>query len=584
MSQPATISNDPARLYPQLVAAYGFLPNLFRAQSAIPQTIEAEQRLIDTVLVRQDGLSRNRKDAILNAVATVRGGDYCRALFGHSLATVPDHSSALLDFSLKLATHGPWVSGSDLLGLKSSGFDEKAVLEAIVTTGIGVMLCTVADGLRPLLDPELRSAAPAELLNVPEPVEWPKPSGAHLSLSSDSSPDSGSDSGTDSRACGVLREQFGFVPNLYRLQNALPELLDAEVRLLESVLFNEGGLNRVQKECILLAVSAANLNTYCATLHSQVLSILGIPLEESDRIVEDHRTSALSGMDRALLDETRKLATLPGRSSQRFETERLGTQGFTEVQIVEAVVVSGVANFLNMVQAGIGATTDFPPRRVFGPKDLYPSSDDSRPISDATLPEDPDTALVARVQSGNIDGFEELVRRHSRRIFGTLAGLLGNVDDAHDATQEVFLKAFENIGRFQGRSKFSTWLTSIAINAGTDLLRQRKPSEPLEEGQGDEGFRPRQVQKWAEDPERLLAASQMNELVREAVLRLPEKYRIAVLLRDINQLSTEEAAAALDLSVPALKARVLRGRLMLRESLAQHFVRQDKIGQDKTDA
>jgi RNA polymerase sigma-70 factor (ECF subfamily) len=172
--------------------------------------------------------------------------------------------------------------------------------------------------------------------------------------------------------------------------------------------------------------------------------------------------------------------------------------------------------------------------------------------------------------------FEELVRRHSRRIFGTLAGLLGNIDDAHDATQEVFLKAFENIGRFQGRSKFSTWLTSIAINAGTDLLRQRKPLESLEEGQNDEGFRPRQVQQWADDPERLLAASQMNELVREAVLRLPEKYRVAVLLRDINQLSTEEAAAVLELSVPALKARVLRGRLMLRESLAPHFIRQDK--------
>jgi RNA polymerase sigma-70 factor (ECF subfamily) len=180
------------------------------------------------------------------------------------------------------------------------------------------------------------------------------------------------------------------------------------------------------------------------------------------------------------------------------------------------------------------------------------------------------------VQSGSIDGFEELVRRHSRRIFGTLAGLLGNTDDARDATQEVFLKAFENIGRFQRRSKFSTWLTSIAINAGTDLLRQRKPSELLDEEEGGEGFRPRQVKKWAEDPERLLAASQRAELVREAVLRLPEKYRIAVLLRDINQLSTEEAAEALNLSVPALKARVLRGRLMLRESLAQHFVRQDK--------
>jgi len=452
--------------------------------------------------------------------------------------------------------------------LKSSGFDEKTVLEAIVTTGIGVMFCALAEGLRPLLDAELTLPARAELLNVPEPLDWPKPSGAHLSLSSDS--------GTDSRAYLVLREQFGFVPNLYRLQSAVPELLDAEVRLLESVLFTEGGLSRVQKECILLAVSAANLNTYCATLHSQVLSILGIPLEESDRIVEDHSRSGISVTDRALLDEARKLASLPGRTSQRFESERLRTQGFTELQVVEAVVVSGLANLLNTVQAGIGAVSDFPPRRVFGPKDLYPFSDDSRPISNATLSDDPDAALVARVQSGNIDGFEELVRRHSRRIFGTLAGLLGNTEDAHDATQEVFLKVFENINRFQGRSKFSTWLTSIAINAGTDLLRQRRPSEPLEDGQGDEGFRPRQVQKWAEDPERLLAASQMNELVRQAVLRLPEKYRIAVLLRDINQLSTEEAAEALDLSVPALKARVLRGRLMLRESLAQYFVRQDK--------
>jgi RNA polymerase sigma-70 factor (ECF subfamily) len=256
--------------------------------------------------------------------------------------------------------------------------------------------------------------------------------------------------------------------------------------------------------------------------------------------------------------------------------KRLRTQGFTKRQIVEAIAVSSLANFLNALQAGVGATVDFPPRKVFGPKDLYPLSGKSRPISDATLPEDPDSALVVRVREGNVDVFEELVRRHSRRIFGTLAGILGNIDDAHDATQEVFLKAFENIGRFEGRSKFSTWLTSIAIHAGTDFLRQRKPLEPLEEGQDDEGFRPRQVQKWADDPERLLAASQMNELVREAVLRLPEKYRVAVLLRDINQLSTEEAAAVLELSVPALKARVLRGRLMLRESLAPHFIRQDK--------
>jgi RNA polymerase sigma-70 factor (ECF subfamily) len=568
MSQSATISNDPPRSYPQLVAAYGFLPNLFRAQIAIPRAIEAEQRLIDTVVVRPGRLSRDQKDAILNGVATVRASDYCRALFGHSLGTVPDRNSALFDFCLKLAKHGPWVSGRDVLTLKNSGFDERAILEAIVTTGVGLMLCTLADGLRPRLDTELRSPAPGELLNVPEPLDWPNAPSPHLGLPSDSV--------ADSRAHAVLREQFGFVPNLYRLQSPVPELLDAEVRLLESVLFPEDGLNRVQKECVLLAISAANLNTYCTTLHSQVLNILGIPLEESDRIVEDHRQSGISGTDQALLDESRKLASLPGRSSQRFETERLRTQSFTELQIVEAVVVSGLANFLNTLQAGVGATTDFPPRKVFGPKDLYPFADKPRPTFDVIVPDDPDAALVARVRDGNIDVFEELVRRHSRRVFGTLVGLLGNIDDAHDATQEVFLKAFENIGRFQGRSKFSTWLTSIAINAGTDLLRQRKPLESLDETQDDEGFRPRQVQKWADDPERLLAASQMNELVREAVLRLPEKYRVAVLLRDINQLSTEEAAAVLELSVPALKARVLRGRLMLRESLAPHFIRQDK--------
>ncbi|MGC2195115.1 MAG: sigma-70 family RNA polymerase sigma factor [Terriglobales bacterium] len=568
MNESATIFNDQPRSYPQLIATYGFLPNVFRAQSVIPRAIEAEQRLIETVVVRRGSLSRDQKDAILIGVATVRASDYCRALFRHSLGAVPDRNSALFDFCLKLAKHGPWVSGRDVLTIKDSGFDERAILEAIVTTGVGLMLCTLADGLRPRLDTELKSPAPAELLHVPDPLDWPKASGAHLAFSSGSA--------VDSPAYDVLREQFGYVPNLYRLQGAVPELLDAEVRLLESILFPEDGLNRVQKEYVLLAISAANMNTYCATLHSQVLNILGVPLEESDRIAQDHRHSGISGTDRTLLDETRKLASLPGRSSQRFETERLRTQGFTERQIVEAVVVSGLANFLNTLQAGVGAAADFQPRKVFGPKDLYLFSDRSRPISDATFPEDPDAVLVAQVKSGNIDGFEELVRRHSRRVFGTLAGLLGNNEDARDATQEVFMKAFENIGRFQGRSKFSTWLTSIAINTGTDFLRQRKPSESLEDTQDDEGFRPRQVQKWADDPERSLAASQMNELVREAVLRLPEKYRVAVLLRDINQLSTEEAAAVLELSVPALKARVLRGRLMLRESLAPHFIRQDK--------
>jgi RNA polymerase sigma-70 factor, ECF subfamily len=207
---------------------------------------------------------------------------------------------------------------------------------------------------------------------------------------------------------------------------------------------------------------------------------------------------------------------------------------------------------------------------VFTPKDLYPGDDQFRPTLEAVPVLDPDAALVAAIQGGDIDQFEQLVQRHSRRIFSTLAGIVGNRDDAHDATQDVFLKAFENIGGFEGRSKFSTWLMSIAINTGTEILRRRKPLEPLE-SDDQEDFRPRRVQSWTGDPEQLFSAAQRDELVREAILRLPEKYRIALLLRDINQLSTEDAAAILQLGVPAMKARVLRGRLMLRESLASYF-------------
>jgi RNA polymerase sigma-70 factor (ECF subfamily) len=372
-----------------------------------------------------------------------------------------------------------------------------------------------------------------------------------------------------------FRNEYGFVPNLYRVQNVRPDLVEAEAQALAGILLPEEFLSRIQKEYIVLVVSAANLNTYYVAMRGQILNTLGAAsLEESDQIVEDHRHSRISAADKALLDETRRLAALPIRSDRQFESERLREQGFNEPQIIEAVAVSGLVNFLNTLQAGVGAGPDFPPRKVFGRKDLYPFSDQARPISDANPSDDPDAALVTRVQNGEIDVFEELVRRHSRRVFGTLAGLVENRDDIRDAVQEVFLKAFQHIGTFQGRSKFSTWLTSIAINTGTELLRQRKPMEPLEE-EDDEGFRPRQIQSWADNPEQLVAASQRSELVREGVLRLPQKYRVAVLLRDINQLSAEEAAAALGLGIPALKARLLRGRLMLRESLAPYFIRAD---------
>jgi RNA polymerase sigma-70 factor (ECF subfamily) len=282
--------------------------------------------------------------------------------------------------------------------------------------------------------------------------------------------------------------------------------------------------------------------------------------------------------DKALLRYVRLLTRYSGAAAAPpAAMERLAALGFTEPQILEAVAMAAWTNFLNTVQFGLGTVPDFTPRQVFVPNKPHPFPTESRPTPDTSAPSrpvDPDAEFVARVQAGETDAFEELVRRHFRRIFGTLSGILGNTDAARDATQEVFLKAFEHIRGFQGRSKFSTWLTSIAINSGTELLRQRTGDESLDEADDDQGFRPRLIQAWSETPEQLLAASQVRDLVRQAVLRLPQKYRVAVLLRDINQLSTEEAAASLGIGVPAFKARILRGRLMLRESLAPHFVRQ----------
>jgi RNA polymerase sigma-70 factor, ECF subfamily len=565
MRETAAARSEPLGQDGALLTAYGFVPNLFRAQSQLPRAIEAEGILIDAVVIRENKLSRRQKEAILFCVADARANDYCRALYGGALAGRSGDDSALLNFVVKLAGHTPWFSRNDVEFLKGFGFDDASTLEIVATTALGQMLCTLAEGLRPAADPGLTSEGPIEFKRSEKPLDWVETRGPYLG--------SQSRSADNVHPYTFFRDEYGFVPNLYRAQNIRPDLVEAEAHALERILLPEDSLSRIQKEYIVLAVSAANLNTYYVAMRSQILSALGgASLEECDQIVENHHHSLISTPDKALLDETRKLAALRSSAEDRFEADRLREAGFSNSQIVEAVVMSGLVNFLNTLQAGVGAVPDFPPRRVFSGKDLYPFPGKTRPISDAITSEDPDAALVTQVQNGDIDVFEELVRRHSRRVFGTLAGLVGNVDDVRDATQEVFLKAFEHIGTFQGRSKFSTWLTSIAINTGTELLRQRKPVESLDEEE-DERFRPRQIQSWADNPEQMLSASQRSELVRSGVLRLPEKYRIVVLLRDINQLSTEDAAAALGLSVPALKARLLRGRLMLRESLAPHFIR-----------
>ena len=373
----------------------------------------------------------------------------------------------------------------------------------------------------------------------------------------------------------IFKQHFGFIPRVFREQLSRPDLVAGEAGLIETLLFETGALTRLQKEFIVLAVSSANSNIYFPAVHSQTLQFLGVKPEQSASITADHRNAGLSETDVALLDFARQL-TQHGNRFSKSDVEQLRLHGFSDEQILEAVLMVGLTNLLNVVQTGLGTEPDFKPRGVFSAKEVNPTPESGRPMLERPLADesaftDPDAEIVARVKGGDTNAFEELVRRHGRRVYRSLLGVLGNVEEAEDALQDAFLKAFQHLPEFEGRSRFSTWLVRIAINTGLQRLRGRRDFETFDED--IEEFRPRRIQAWLDNPEDLYSREELRRLVEQEVMKLPAKYRVALMLRDLEELSTEEAANALGLTIPGLKARVLRGRLMLRESMVIYFAK-----------
>jgi RNA polymerase sigma-70 factor, ECF subfamily len=383
------------------------------------------------------------------------------------------------------------------------------------------------------------------------------------------------DEPTNTPALQIFKQHLGLVPRVFRAQLSRPDVVDSQAKLIETLLFAKGALTRVQKEFILLAVSGANQNIYFPAVHSQTLKFLGVEPEVSHQITLDHPQPDLSDQDIALLDFARRLAQQP-HTVAADDVEQLRGRGFSEEQILEAVLMVGLTNLLNVVQMGLGTEPDFKPRFIFPLKEVNPADGSERPILERPLVDessfaDPDAEFVARVKAGETDAFEELVRRHGRRVYRSLIGILGSVEEAEDAMQDVFLKAFQHLPEFEGRSRFSTWLVRIAMNTGLQKLRGRKDFETLDDD--NEEFRPRRIQSWLENPEDLYSREELRRLVETEVMKLPSKYRVALILRDLEELSSEEAANALGLTIPGLKARVLRGRLMLRESMVSYFAK-----------
>jgi len=188
----------------------------------------------------------------------------------------------------------------------------------------------------------------------------------------------------------------------------------------------------------------------------------------------------------------------------------------------------------------------------------------------------PDVALVERVRAGEIAAYDELVRKYERQIFRIAQHITQNREDAEDVMQDAFVKAFEKLDQFQGNSKFYTWLVRIAVNESLMRLRKRRTGKMVsmdDEILTEEGSVPRDFADWAPDPEQNYNQAELADILRKTIQGLPPGFRVVFVLRDVDGLSTEETAQTLGLSIPAVKSRLLRARLQLRERLSRYFKR-----------
>ena len=198
-----------------------------------------------------------------------------------------------------------------------------------------------------------------------------------------------------------------------------------------------------------------------------------------------------------------------------------------------------------------------------------------RPISAAESVHD-DMALVHACKSGDVGAFEELVKRYDRKLFRIAQHVTQNREDAQDVVQEAFLKVFRNLSQFREDSQFSTWLVRITINQS--LMKVRKAHRKKEvcidqDSQTETGQRALEFADWAPNPEERYHSSELREILRTALNALQPTLSLVFVLRDIEGLSTEQTSEVLNLSQAAVKTRLVRARLQLRDRLSHYFER-----------
>jgi len=180
-----------------------------------------------------------------------------------------------------------------------------------------------------------------------------------------------------------------------------------------------------------------------------------------------------------------------------------------------------------------------------------------------------DQEVVRRVLEGETALFELIMRRYNQRLYRVARAILRDDAEAEDVMQEAYVRAYEHLGQFAGRSQFATWLTRIAIHEALARLQRRKRTDQLgANARGEIGIdREVDVAASALNPEEQLSVSELGRALENAILSIPEQYRLVLMLRDVEQLSTTETAATLELSEENVKVRLHRARAMVRKNL-----------------
>ena len=190
-----------------------------------------------------------------------------------------------------------------------------------------------------------------------------------------------------------------------------------------------------------------------------------------------------------------------------------------------------------------------------------------------------DDQLVARAQTGDLPAFETLVERHEERLYRLALRLLRNDTDAREVLQDAFLSAWQNLGAFAGRAQFGSWIYRVTLNAALMLLRsrRRRPTvsvEDVSESAVDDALAAapdHAANDWTRRPDEQLQSVELKQHIQSALDELPEILRVVFVLRDVEELSTEETADALGITVQAVKTRLHRARLALRASISDYF-------------